>query len=391
MRPYLYVIAAFWLLAGCGGVGPSINAIVTGSSQSVSTAEDPGGLDRDNFLLVEADRDIASYVSSALLHTDFSPFIGRGAPADVVIGRGDILDIAIVSTSDTGFVDFADASISPISQTPLVPQEVGSDGRVRVPPIGRVPAAGLTVQALENSLTRRLSEVLVQPSVIVNIADRRSARVTVLGKVAGPGNYSINQTDMRLLDMVATAGGLVDRAENLNVRLTRGAATRSASMEDVLQRSDLNVFVRPGDVIELETPEKRVTVLGAVGSRSSTSGNQSIILNQPDANLADVFGNSGGLLNRVADRTGVFLYRDTPKSVLTPLGVNTLPYPGETVPTIYRFDMMDPATLFAARDFAIADGDILFIATSFRDAVEAFTTFVPGPATYVQDATLPLD
>ena len=90
----------------------------------------------------------------------------------------------------------------------------------------------------------------------------------------------------------------------------------------------------------------------------------------PFSNLAAVFGGSVGLLSRVVDRTGVFLYRDTSKSVPTPLGVNTL---------------------LAARDFAIADDDILFTATSFRDAVEACTTFVPGSSSDLQDPTLPLD
>jgi len=377
------------LLAGCGGVGPSVQAVVSGAAQRL--ALDPlatDGFASPGFLLVETDRAIADQVSLSMKQVDFAPFLDMGAPSDVVIGRGDILNIAIVSTSATGFVDFAEASISPISQTSIVPQEVQSDGRVNVPPLGRVPAAGLTVQAFENSLTRRLSEVLVEPSAIVDIADRRSSRVPLLGKVAAPGNYSINQTNMRLLDIVAAAGGLADRAENLQVRLTRGNETRTVLMEEVLESPHLNVFVHPGDVVEIETPENRITVLGAV---DGGLGENTVILDQPDPTLADVFGASGGLRNRVADRTGVFLYRDVPKPVLATLGADTSAYLGETVPTVFRFDMMDPETLFVAKNFSVTDGDLLYIATSFRDAVEAFTTFVPGPATYVQDATLPLD
>lgn len=377
------------LLAGCGGVGPSVQSVVSGAAQRL--ALDPlatDGFANPGFLLVETDRSIADQVSLSMKQVDFAPFLDMGAPSEVVIGRGDILNIAIVSTSTTGFVDFAEASISPISQTSIVPQEVQSDGRVNVPPLGRVPAAGLSVQAFENSLSRRLSEVLVEPSAIVDIGDRRSSRVTLLGKVAAPGNYSINQTNMRLLDIVAAAGGMVDRAENLQVRLTRGDETRTVLMEEVLENPSLNVFVHPGDVVEIETPENRITVLGAVGGGT---GENTIILDQPDPTLADVFGASGGLNNRVADRTGVFLYRDVPKPVLATLGADTSAYLGETVPTVFRFDMMDPDTLFVAKNFSVTDGDLLYIATSFRDAVEAFTTFVPGPATYVGDATLPLD
>ena len=365
------------VMGGCGGVGPSVNAVVSGSDavlRSRTAFSDRG------FVLVETDRGIASAVSAEMRRVDFSPFIGKGAPSDVVIGRGDILSVAIVSTSEAGFVDFANASIAPISQTTIVPQEVQSDGRIHVPPVGRVPAAGSTVQEFETALTRQLSEQLIRPSVIVDIADRQSARVTLVGKIGAPGNYSINQTDLRLLDMIATAGGPVNRSDNLNVRLTRGGETRTASMESILENPRLNIFVRPDDVIEVETPENRITILGAAG------GNSTIVLDRPDATLADVFGAAGGLANRVADRTGVFLYRQTPKTVLARLGYDTSAYRGSTVPTVYRFDMTDPETLFVVQDFAVTDGDLLYIATSFRDAVSALTTFVPGPSTYVSDA-----
>jgi hypothetical protein len=55
------------------------------------------------------------------------------------------------------------------------------------PPIGRLRAAGQTIQSFEALLERRLGEVLIEPSVIVELIDRQSARVNVVGQVAGGG------------------------------------------------------------------------------------------------------------------------------------------------------------------------------------------------------------
>ena len=70
------------------------------------------------------------------------------------------------------------------------------------------------------------------------------------------------------------------------------------------------------------------------------------------------------------------------------LGVDARGYPGPTVPTVFRFDLSTPESFFAAKSFEVADGDILYLAASFRDAVEACSTFVPLPQTYVSDLTI---
>jgi polysaccharide export outer membrane protein len=162
---------------------------------------------REDFVLVEVNRQIAETVSNASLTKTTASFISDTRAAPVTIGSGDILDIAIISTSENGFIDFSQSSVSPVSATPLPPQQVGSDGNVNVPPVGRVRASGQTIQQFETFLARKLGEVLVNPSVIVNLTDRRSARVSVLGAVNAPGAFSINQESTHLIDALTLAGG----------------------------------------------------------------------------------------------------------------------------------------------------------------------------------------
>lgn len=367
------------VLAGCGGTGPGAMSVLNGTKAFVAAGfAAPQSRADSPYVLVETDRAMARLLAVLEGRYETEGFFGTGAAAPIVIGRGDVVSVSIVSTADRGFVDFTTASLAPISQTELSPQEVGADGRIRIPPMGRIRVAGRTTAAVEAMLTQRLSQVLVEPSVIVTIADRRSAKVSVVGKVGAPGKYSITDTNLRLLDMIALAGGPVERSENLRIRLSRNGATHEAGLKAVLEHDGLNVFMRPGDVLELETPQHRVVVLGA-----GATNNNTVLLDFPDSSLADVLGLSGGLAGRTANRKGVFIYRDTRREILSKLGVDMSGFRGAEVPTIFRIDMTEPDSLFVAQNFRVADGDILYIAPSLRDAIQAFTTFAPGPTSYV--------
>jgi len=384
IRKFAFLLASASMLVACGGGGPSKDAILAGTTVKVGGSQTTASAaTKSPYVLVEVDRSIAKTVSDQLRKEEVGGFIGLGKPDHVVIGRGDIVEVAIVSTTNTGYLDFTTASLSPISQTALVPQEVGSDGKIRVPPIGAIDVAGRTVHEVEQDLTEKLAAELVDPSAIVRIADRQSAKVAVMGKVKAPGRYSISETNLRLLDLIAAAGGTSQRSENLRVTISRKGVTRSALLETVLANPSLNVYVRPDDVVEVETPENRIVVLGGGGATNTT-----LTLDQPDSTLTDVLGDAKGLAGRAADRAGVFLYREVPASALHTLGADTSNFTEPMVPTVFRFDLTSPEALFVAKSFKVADGDVVYLATSLKDAIDALATFVPLPNEYIRDNTI---
>ena len=138
-------------LAGCQGTGPRTEAII-GSPNAVKVETESA----EKFLLVEVNRAVAQKMAEAKPKSLTTNFLPNTAPGPIVIGAGDVLDIAIVSTNANGFIDFTQSSVSPVSSTSLPPQTVGTDGAVNVPPIGRVNARGQSVQQFEQFLTRRL-------------------------------------------------------------------------------------------------------------------------------------------------------------------------------------------------------------------------------------------
>lgn len=89
---------------------------------------------------------------------------------------------------------------------------VRPDGKISLPLLGDVQAAGLTPTELQNELDARFSKYLTNPDVSVIVAEIRSQRINVLGQVYRPGTYALIPP-MGVLDAIATAGGLREFAK----------------------------------------------------------------------------------------------------------------------------------------------------------------------------------
>lgn len=378
---YMAGLIVATLLVGCAGSGPRTQDILTDDQAVVAaqTQERP-------FAVVGIDSRSTKIASDWMSTSQTRGFIKDSGAGSVVIGRSDVLEVSIVSTSESGYIDLTNSTLSPISTTTLPPQEVGSDGMVSVPPLGRVRAQGKTAQGFERFLERRLGEVLVDPSVIVRIAERRSARVSVLGAVVNPGTYPINQNNTHLVEILAEAGGPSGRAEDLEIAYSRRGETGRAQLNKVYENPRYNIHVRHGDVISIETPARRLTVLGAGGQ------NVTLTYDVPSLSLAEALGKAGGLLNRRADKKGVFVYREISVKAARALGVDTSRFGSGPVPAIFNLNLSTPQSLFAAKDFKMAEDDLIYIADSLNEEIAAvfsvFTNFAPTPAEYVRDATI---
>ncbi len=356
MRTFIFM-AALTALAACAGTGPSTSAITSASEANVVSRDKT-----ESYLLIEVDSTIAERVT-ALSKTE-PRFFNNVSPGAAVIGVGDTLQVSIVSTSTTGFIDFATNSVAPISSTPLPSQEVSETGTINVPPLGRVLARGKTVPQFEAFLTRKLGEVLVEPSVVVNLTNRLSARVSLIGDVGGVGTRPMNAVDTRLIDIIVSGGGPTGRPEDLLVTVSRRGHTASIPMQILFENPKYNIFVLPGDVISVEPPHKELLVLGAAGRAR-------VVFNEASVSLADALASSGGLIDRRSDRKGVFLYRQAERTTVEALGADTRDILGATVPTIFRFDFTDPSVLFVASKFEIQDGDVLYVSNSLTDEINA--------------------
>jgi len=116
--------------------------------------------------------------------------------SDYVFRAGDIISVAIFELLQDG-IQFVNNYV------------VTETGRISIPEVGIVKAAGLTETQLEEQIKQILSpSILKNPSVIVTLAGSQQRAFSILGDgVPLPGRYSIPRYDFRLTDALATAGG----------------------------------------------------------------------------------------------------------------------------------------------------------------------------------------
>lgn len=132
---------------------------------------------------------------------------------------------------------------------------VRPDGKISVPLVNDVQAAGLTAEELKETLTQALSEYVSAPDVTVIVSQINSKVVYVVGEVLRPSAVSLNQ-DMRALDAIAVAGGFSAYADRDDIKILRrgddGAVIEYRFDYDAFLRGaavDSNLRLRPGDTI----------------------------------------------------------------------------------------------------------------------------------------------
>lgn len=121
------------------------------------------------------------------------------------VGPGDILLVEIVGEKD-------------------LPKDyqIAADGSVDIPYIHSIQAAGLEASEVAEVIRERLiaNKILMDPSVIVQVKEYRSRRITVIGQVSHPGSFPFTQ-GLTLIQALSLAGGLTPLADTDRVSVTR--------------------------------------------------------------------------------------------------------------------------------------------------------------------------
>ena len=155
-----------------------------------------------------------------------------------VIGNDDVLAISVWKEPD-------------ISRS--IP--VRSDGKISLPLVGEVQAAGQTPLKLEQDIAARLKNYIGEPEVTVIIQQINSQKFNILGFVNRPGSYVINNS-ATVLDAIAIAGGFRDFAKQKSIYVLRqnadGTQARFAfNYKEVIkgQNPSQNIKLQPRDTI----------------------------------------------------------------------------------------------------------------------------------------------
>jgi protein involved in polysaccharide export with SLBB domain len=134
--------------------------------------------------------------------------------------------------------------------------KVAENGTLNHPLLGKVPVAGLTLEAVESHVRDLLAkDYLVNPKVIVTLEHWAERPVIVFGEVKTPGAYEVPPGEkLTLLQLVARAGGFTDIAASDRLRIVRpraeGEETIRVRVSELLKGGEhKDVDLQPGDVI----------------------------------------------------------------------------------------------------------------------------------------------
>lgn len=97
---------------------------------------------------------------------------------------------------------------------------VRNDGKISIPLLDDVQAAGLTPMELKEVLTEALREFVANPDITVEVSAMNSQQIYLLGAVARQGQLPLTR-HLRVLDALATAGGFNAFADRGDVRILR--------------------------------------------------------------------------------------------------------------------------------------------------------------------------
>jgi polysaccharide export outer membrane protein len=368
-------------LAACsslGASGPSVTAISAAGHQTLAGAP---------ITVI----DVTDTVTRRLLAVNgpglFSQSLGDAPPTANVIGAGDVLQVTIWEAPPAvlfgGNATFGSGSTSDVltssagvgQRTALPEMMVDASGRIRVPFAGAIPAAGRTPQQVEREIVSRLTGMAHDPQVAVQIARNSSSTVAVVGEVATAARVPLTPQGERLLDVLASAGGVKQPVEKMTIQVSRGGRVAYMPLEAVIRDPAQNIRLGPNDVVTALYKPFSFTALGA------TNTSAEIPFEATGLTLAQALGRVGGLKDERANIRGAYIFRFEDPAALDPaIAARARPTPDGRIPVIYRVDLRKPETLFVAQGFPMRDKDVLYVTNAPLTDIQRFVSILSSMA-----------
>jgi polysaccharide export outer membrane protein len=162
---------------------------------------------------------------------------GIQPPGDYTIGPDDVLAIVFWRERDMT----TDVTVRP-------------DGKITLPLINEITAAGLRPDQLRTAITEQATNYLQDPAVTVIVKKINSRKVYITGQVEKPGTYDLI-APTTVIQFIAIAGGLKEFAHRKDIVIMRNEDGKSVTYpfnyEAIVKRTnqDQNIRLKPGDTV----------------------------------------------------------------------------------------------------------------------------------------------
>jgi polysaccharide export outer membrane protein len=158
-------------------------------------------------------------------------------PTDYVIGARDVLSVIFWRDKELS----ADVTVRP-------------DGKISLNLVNDVQAAGRTPEELRLAIVEAASKFIEGPTVTVMVKEIHSRDVFITGEIGKPGAYPA-VGDLKVMQLIAQAGGLLEYADSKKIVITREENGRTQRFQfnykDFVSGKNVaqNITLRPGDTV----------------------------------------------------------------------------------------------------------------------------------------------
>ena len=171
-----------------------------------------------------------------------APATGAAAavPAGYLIGPEDVLGILFWREKDMS----GDVVVRP-------------DGKITLPLVNDIQAAGLTTEELRTALTTASAKYIEDPNVTIVVRQINSRRVFITGQINKPGPYNLSP-GLTVMQLIAMAGGLTEFADSKNILIMRTENGKPVALrfnyKEVMERKKLqqNIELKAGDTVAVK-------------------------------------------------------------------------------------------------------------------------------------------
>ena len=365
-------------LSGCAllpGEGPYNQTVTAKASTTLKNEEGTLGYD---YALVDVTRAKLPFLAQPVETGQFRSFgaAARTGPPSIRLGPGDVIRVSVFESQTGGLFLPQDAGARPGNFVQLPPQRIDENGSISVPFAGTIRAQGQTPSAVGETIRARLADRAIEPEISVEIVEQNFSRVSVIGDVGTNGTFPVAEGGVRVLEMIARAGGVQGDASAAFVTLTRGGRSVKVSYRSITRNPAENIFLAPGDVLEVTDEEQTFFAFGATGLVGNFDfEDETVTLNQAVARVAS-------LQQARADPRNVLIYRIEHRHTLERMGVDVSEMIGYEVPTIYNVNYRAPDIFFLANEFQMRDGDVVYVSNS---PITELSRFFSGVRTVTRD------
>ena len=163
--------------------------------------------------------------------------VAPALPAGYTIGAQDVLSIVFWRDKDMS----ADVTVRP-------------DGKISLPLLNDVLAAGFTPEQLRVKLVEEAGKYVEDPNATVVVKEIHSRNVFITGNVAKPATYPLTG-NMNVLQLIALGGGLLEYADSKNIVIIRSENGHQDyhkfNYNDVVKQkhTEQNIMLKPGDTV----------------------------------------------------------------------------------------------------------------------------------------------